>query len=100
MRATIVVLSSVEEQIAAGDRDIVDPAAVRLSEPPMPLFRGLSYKVPDDVLGMIERLWLQDGRLMAEVDFTAFEAATSLRVVGKEYDLVAVGLSSKPRSYR
>ena len=96
MKATVVLLGTVEEQ--ANDRDgyVIAPEAVKLPEMPMVLWANMSYRVPDDVIGSVERVWVEDGRLMAEVEIHPMHVATSFMDVVKP-SLLSVGLVNKPR---
>lgn len=73
MKVTTVLIPTVEEQRAAGDHALVLPAGVKVPDLPMPLFLNGNYAVPKNVVGWIRRIWLEDGRLMAEADIALFD---------------------------
>lgn len=105
MRATVVLLGTVEEQRANGDRYVVDPQGIRLDalDFPSPLWRGFSTR---ERSGLVHRVWLEDGRLMAEIDVTGMDVSiggtteSSWRngpeVVDRGFRLLQVSLVDKP----
>lgn len=96
MRATIVVIPTVEEQIAAGDLSVIDPERLRLPDAPMPLFRGQSYQIPRDLLGTVRRMWVEDGRLLGEVEINSVETTFSALERDHGVDLISIGITAVP----
>lgn len=106
MKVTFTLIPTIEEQRSAGDRDIIDPAGVKIPSLPMPLWRGLNYNVPDDVIGWVHRLWLEGGRLLGEADLVILEPAYGGNVqaldegVVRDFDLHSAGLSWVPANMK
>lgn len=68
MIATIVILPTVEEQRAAGDSDIIDPAVVKLAGEAITLWRDFNFRVPEDALAKLTNIRVENGRLVADVE--------------------------------
>lgn len=95
MKATIILIPRIEAQIAAGETEIIDPAGVRVrTDMPWPLFRNMSYKVPEDVVGSVRRVWLENGQLMAEIEIDFLEVAYGGMRTTQDgpMDLMSVGI--------
>lgn len=108
MKGTVVVLPSLDEQIAAGDRDLIDPAGVgTLTRRDG---RGVGVYAGDAMtkLGTVTDIRVQDGRLVADVDLPGFEfgigglveeldrAKAPGHVVATGLSLVCVTFSPRP----
>lgn len=70
MRATVVLLPSIEEQREAGDHTIIDPAGVKIPPEGMPVWANFQFNIPDDVMGYAFDIRLEDGRLVADVEMS------------------------------
>lgn len=67
---TAVILPSVEEQIEAGDHEVIDPEVVNVEGwegKPAPVFRNGEYTVPDSIIGIWKNPRVEDGRLVADI---------------------------------
>ena len=98
MKATVVIIPRIEAQLATGmdAGEVVDPAGVRYDNLPWPLFRGLNYNVPDDIIGSVRRVWLENGQLMGEIDFPMFDVSWGAMKDEREVRLMSVGLTARP----
>jgi hypothetical protein len=93
VNARIILIPTVSEQILDGSTDVIDPAKVKLPDTPIPLWRGNGYRVPEDLLGTVEKIWLEDGRILAEIVVVGFEPTwAGIRIDPDGLDLISAGL--------
>jgi hypothetical protein len=73
VRGRAVILPSVEAQMAAGDRDIIDPAAVKASGE-VPVHEDFNYnRMP---VGFASNFRVEEGCLVADIEFVGGSSDT------------------------
>jgi len=102
VKITAVLLPTVEEQRANGDDLIIDPAIVQTPTPGLvQAWIGFGYRVPDDLFGRVTRVWVEDGRLMGEIEVypgkDPFHFSVGGYDTGHAFELLQVGVLNGKR---
>lgn len=104
MKIIDALLPSVAEQIERGDDTVIDPWTVILAETPITAFVNFDYLQSNLAFGSVIRIWVEDERLMGEIDvFPGMEpvyASVGGSIESAGFRVHAVGISAGDQARR
>lgn len=113
MRGTVILIPSIDEQLAAGETDVINPSGVTAMPGKAPLFWDNDYQ-PENVVGTVDNVRVEDGRLVADIEVNLWEMSYAGVIKqgretlegGRQYklieelDLMSCGMVAIPRQRR